>query len=107
MTQTRRRFLGQAAIAAAGVHVAPARLFGQSPNDKLNVAFIGIGGRGMSNLGGLSGGNNVVALCDLDDRSSAEAWKRFPAAKRFRDFRKMFDELGKSIDTVSVSTPDH
>ena len=107
MSQTRRRFLGQAAIAAAGVHIAPARLWSQSPNDKLNVAFIGVGGRGRSNLGGLSNGNNVVALCDLDDRSSGKAWEQFPAAKRFRDVRKMFDELGKSIDTVSISTPDH
>src|SRR6185436_12718745 len=106
MTQTRRAFLRQAATAAA-VSIGPSRVWSQSPNEKLNIAFVGIGGRGMSNLGGLSNGNNVVALCDLDDRSSGEAWKRFPSAKRFRDFRKMYEELGKSIDTVSISTPDH
>jgi predicted dehydrogenase len=107
MTPTRRGFLRQTATAAAAVSIGPSRVWSQSPNEKLNIAFIGIGGRGMSNLGGLGNGNNVVALCDLDDRSSGEAWKRFPSAKRFRDFRKMYEELGKSIDTVSISTPDH
>ncbi len=105
-TLTRRRFLARAGT-AAGLALAPARLFAGSPNEKLNIAFIGVGGRGASNLDGLSGGNNVVALCDLDDRRAAEALKKFPEAKRFRDFRRMFEELGKSIDAVSISTPDH
>jgi predicted dehydrogenase len=78
-----------------------------SPNEKLNVAFIGVGGRGASNLAGLAPGNNVVALCHVDDRHAAEAFKKFPDAKRFKDYRKMFDELGKSVDAVAISTPDH
>ncbi len=102
---SRRRFL-QAAGAAAGLALAPSGL-AASPREKLNVAFIGVGGRGAANLGGLAPGNNVVALCDVDERRAAEAFKRFPDARRFRDFRKMFDEMGKSIDAVAISTPDH
>jgi predicted dehydrogenase len=104
---TRRTFLGQAGAATAALALGPGRLPAQSANDKLNIAFIGIGGRGASNLGGLASGNNVVGLCDIDDKRTAEAVTKYPNAKRFRDFRKMFEELGKSIDVVSISTPDH
>jgi predicted dehydrogenase len=78
-----------------------------APNDKLNVACIGVGGRGGAQVGGLSGGNNMVALCDVDLRRAGNAFQRFPEAKQYRDFRKMFDEMEKSIDVVGVSTPDH
>jgi predicted dehydrogenase len=104
---TRRTFLGQLGTAGAGLALAPVGVGAVSAADKLNLAFIGVGGRGAANLAGLSPGNNVVALCDLDDRRAAEAWKQFPEARRFRDFRKMFDALGKSIDAVAISTPDH
>jgi predicted dehydrogenase len=66
-----------------------------------------VGGRGAANLGGLSRDQNVVALCDLDERRGAEAFAKHPGAKRYRDFRVMFDEMGKSIDAVAISTPDH
>ncbi len=103
---SRRTFLGQAGAATAAAAIGP-RLAAQSANDKLNIAFIGVGGRGRSNLAGLAPGNNVVALCDVDDKQAAEALGKHPGAKRFRDYRKMFDELGKSVDAVSISTPDH
>jgi predicted dehydrogenase len=101
---SRRTFLLGVSTAAAGLAVGRASA---SPNEKLNVAFVGVGGRGAANLGGLSAGNNVVALCDLDERRAVEAFKKFPEAKRFRDYRKMFEEMGKSIDAVAISTPDH
>jgi len=101
---TRRRFLRDSGAAAAPLVLPCGAL---SAGRKLNVAFIGVGGRGASNLAGLSGGNNVVALCDADDRRAADAFKKFPDAKRYRDFRRMLDEMEKSIDAVCISTPDH
>ena len=108
-TLSRRRFLRNSGTAAAGFFVAPSVAWGRAtpPSEKLNIAFIGVGGRGRSNLGGLSGGNNVVALCDLDERRAEQGFKRFPGARKYQDFRKMFDEMEKSIDAVSISTPDH
>lgn len=103
---TRRGFLAQTGAVAA-LSIGPTRTWSASPNEKLNCAFIGVSGRGASNLGGLSAGNNVVALCDIDDKRCDEGLKKFPQAKRFRDYRRMYEEMGKSIDTVSISTPDH
>ena len=77
------------------------------PSEKLNLAAIGVGGQGASDLDALAPGNNVVALCDVDERRAANTFKKFPDARRYKDFRKMFDELGKSIDGVLVATPDH
>lgn len=78
-----------------------------SPNDKLNIVCIGVGGKGSSDADHAGIYGNVVALCDIDDeRLSAKAVK-FPQAKKYNDFRKLFDEMGKSIDAVTVSTPDH
>jgi predicted dehydrogenase len=79
-----------------------------APSDKLNVACIGIGGRGAASVDAPAGhGHNIVGLCDVDDRQAAAKYKQFPAAKRYRDFRKMLDELDKGIDAVTVGTPDH
>jgi len=108
---TRRKFLRQAALtgsaaAAAGTFVGPAVSAPRSPNDKLDVAVIGPGGRGGANLQGVSG-ENIVALCDVDERRAAGAFKKFPKAKKYRDFRRMLTELDKQIDAVVVSTPDH
>src|SRR6201999_4063730 len=52
-------------------------------------------------------GENIFAVCDVDDRRLDDAMKEFPKAKRFNDYRRLFDEVGKSIDAVTVSTPDH
>jgi predicted dehydrogenase len=77
------------------------------PSEKLNIAGIGVGGQGAGDIGAVAGGNNIVALCDVDSRHSAETFKKFPEAKSYRDFRKMFDEMEKQIDAVVVATPDH
>jgi len=79
----------------------------KSPNEKLNFAAIGSGGQGWSNLRAASPTENIVALCDVDDRRAAEAFKAHPKAPTFKDFRKMLDKEAKNIDAVIVATPDH
>jgi len=105
----RRRFLRTSAAGAAGLIILKdsrsARAF--AANEKLNIAGIGVGGRGGGNIRAAGRDNNVVALCDVDAARAAGAFKQFRAAKRYQDFRKMFDEMGKDIDAVVVSTPDH
>jgi predicted dehydrogenase len=107
---TRRGFMGGAAAAAAGLMIVPRHVLAASgqtpPNDKLRLAFVGVGGRGGANLDGLSG-EDVVALCDVDPRRAAGAFKKWPQAKRYTDYRVMLDEMDKSIDGVVVATPDH
>jgi predicted dehydrogenase len=106
---SRRAFLGGAA-AAATFMVVPRHVLAASgqaaPSDKLNIACIGVGGRGRDDLEGVSG-ENIVALCDVSQDRLGDAAKKFTAAKQFKDFRKMFDEVEKSIDAVTVGTPDH
>jgi len=109
MKTTRRQFLHYVAATGvgywAGTSLAPRAL---SANDKLNVAFIGAGGQGGSNLNNIARlGENIVALCDVDEERARDAFNRFPQAKKYNDFRKMLEEMGKSIDAVVVSTPDH
>lgn len=109
MNTTRRRFIGSTTALAAGAFVLPRFSIGQSgpsANSRLNRAFIGVGGRGEKNLQGLSQ-ENVVALCDVDDREAAASFAKWPKAKRFKDFREMLDKMGKEIDAVVISTPDH
>ena len=77
-----------------------------SANEKLNVACIGVGGQGGGNGNAVSG-ENIVAVCDVDEKRAGENLTRFPKAKKYQDFRKMLDEMDKSIDVVVVSTPDH
>jgi predicted dehydrogenase len=77
------------------------------PSEKLNIAGIGVGGQGAGDLNDVAPGNNIVALCDVDARHAANTFKKFPDAKQYRDFRKMFDEMEKGIDAVVVATPDH
>jgi predicted dehydrogenase len=105
---TRRGFVRHAALASTAF-AAPAFLRGQggrSPNDKLNVACVGVGGRGTAAVGELAG-ENLVAFCDVDDARAAATYKKFPDVPRFRDYREMLDKLGHRIDAVTVSTPDH
>ena len=108
----RRSFLSTSAAMGAGYWIASASAAAppkasRSPNEKLNIAGIGVGGMGAGDLGAVAPGNNIVALCDADLRRSAETFKRFPEAKPYRDFRKMLDEMDKQIDAVVVATPDH
>jgi predicted dehydrogenase len=106
---SRRRFMGGVAIAAAAFQVVPARVLGldgeKPPNEKLNIAGIGVAGQGASDLNQMTS-ENIVALCDVDWAHAAGTFKRFPQAKRYKDFRKMLDEQ-KDIDAVVVATPDH
>jgi predicted dehydrogenase len=106
---SRRRFLASAGATLAAVQAAPALLLGGAsdpPNGKLNVACVGIGGRGRASVDACAR-ENIVALCDVDDREAGDAYTKYPAAKKYKDFRKMLDELDKSIDAVTVATPDH
>ena len=109
LSTTRRHFLTSTSAIAAGAWIAPRFAIGRpglSANSRVNLAFIGVGGRGALNLQGLSA-ENVVALCDVDDLNAAESFNAHPKAARFRDFRQMLDKIGKEIDAVVVSTPDH
>lgn len=106
---SRRFFLKKATTAAAAFTIVPRHVLGKgstAPSNKLNIACIGVGGRGGSNLGGVSR-ENIVALCDVDTRRAGKAFEKYPQAKKYRDFRRMFDEMGNKIDAVTVSTPDH
>jgi len=106
----RREFLKTAAVTGVGYWVAggvQARE-SSSPNERIGMASVGIDGKGESDSGDAARSGNMVAICDVDDVKLANAAaRRFPKAKTFNDFRKMLDELGKSIDAVTVSTPDH
>ncbi|HVU25164.1 MAG TPA: Gfo/Idh/MocA family oxidoreductase [Opitutus sp.] len=105
---TRRNFLKSATVASAAIGF-PSLLrsrAGTSPNDRLNIALCGVGGRGYDAVRGLKS-ENFVAFCDVDDERAAQACQEFPAVPRFRDFRVMLDKLGNQIDAVTVSTPDH
>jgi predicted dehydrogenase len=105
---SRRDFMGAAAVAAFAV--VPRHVLGGPqhvpPSEKLNIAGIGVGGRGGDVLRGVDS-QNIVALCDVDWRHAAGTFKRYPKAKKYRDFREMLDKEEKNIDAVTVATPDH
>ena len=107
---SRRAFLGTTAAAAAGFTIVPrhavAGLGHKAPSDKLNIAGVGIGGMGFANLKNLES-ENIVGLCDVDWKYSAPVFERYSGAKKYKDWRKMYDELGDSIDGVVVATADH
>ncbi|MGA2621416.1 MAG: Gfo/Idh/MocA family oxidoreductase [Thermoguttaceae bacterium] len=107
----RREFLKGAAAAAAVATVVPrcavARSGENPPSEKLNIAGIGIGGMGGGDIDAVAGGNNIVALCDVDMNYARGTFGRHPKAKQFQDFRKMLDAMDKQIDAVVVGTPDH
>ena len=109
---SRRTFLGTTATAAAAFTVIPSHAMGsvlghQAPSDKLNIAVVGAGGMGNSNLKNVRPTENIVALCDVDWKYTAKVFDENPNAKRYWDWRKMYDEMGKSIDAVIVATADH
>ena len=79
----------------------------KSPNERIGVASIGIGGKGDGDSDQAAKHADLVAICDIDDKRLASKAQRYPKAEKFNDFRKMFDKLGKSIDAVTISTPDH
>jgi predicted dehydrogenase len=105
----RRRMLQGTVLAGMGLLVCRGGQAGESsPNEKLNVAFIGVGGRGRTNLDTVaSHGENIVALCDVDEQRAGDAFVSYPKARKYHDFRKMLSEMDGRIDAVVVSTPDH
>ena len=102
----RREFLRRSALAGIGFWMAgrPAMALNRSPNEKLNIGIIGVHSRGAANTAAVAG-ENIVALCDVDENYLAEAAKQFPRAKTYLDWRKMLDQ--KDIDAVVVSTAEH
>ena len=117
-TVSRRNFLQKSSAAAIGASalgsffIVPRHVLGKgfrAPSDKLNIAGIGIGGKGASDIRNAynKGAENIVALCDVDWNQGKASFDAHPNAKKYKDFRKMFDEMGKDIDAVTISTPDH
>ena len=109
-TLSRRDFVNKTMAATAGITIVPSfavsGLGYKAPSDKLNIAGIGVGGMGFGNLKRMET-ENIVGLCDVDWKYSDRTFKHYPNAKKFKDFRKMYDEMGDSIDAVMVATADH
>jgi len=107
---SRRSFIGRTAAATAGFTILPSYVVSglghKAPSDILNIAAVGIGGMGNSNLKAIKD-QNIVALCDVDWGYSESVFKHYSEAKMYKDFRKMYDEMGKDIDAVIVATADH
>lgn len=125
---SRRNFIYQSTATLAGFCFIPS-LITASPNSIVNVAVVGVGGRGMNNWTQMTGISQdsrrvkvglekeqnsipyphvkIVAICDVDDRAASTAFKLMPKVKRFKDFRVMMDDMSKDIDAVIISTPDH
>ena len=105
---SRRSFIGKTSLAAAAITIVPRHVLGGQgytpPSDKLNIACIGIGGKGNSDSAAMAG-ENVVALSDVDDIRGAESRERYPNARFYEDYRVLFDK--EKVDACTISTPDH
>ena len=106
---SRRDFLRDSTLAGVGFWVAGASTGANAkgPNDKINFAGVGIGGKGHSDIMQAANLGPVVAICDIDDNFLGKKADKFAQAKKYNDFRKMLEVLDKQIDAVVVSTPDH
>ncbi|MCX7872496.1 MAG: Gfo/Idh/MocA family oxidoreductase [Verrucomicrobiae bacterium] len=109
---SRRRFLFSTATGVSLFWIYPKLSQTQaaqtSPNEKLNLAGIGIGSQGGADVDAAAGeGQNIVALCDVDEKYAAKKFNQYPKAQRFKDYRVMLDKMGKEIDGVIIGTPDH
>lgn len=108
-TPISRRDMLRTAAVAAGVwttYGSLSRAQSNSPNEKLNIAAIGIGGRGGDDVNGVAH-ENLVALCDVDEARAGATFELYPNAQRFTDFRVMLDKIHAQIDAVVIGTPDH
>lgn len=112
MTSTinRRRFIGTSVTALGAVTILPSKVIAglghKAPSDRLNIAGIGVGGMGYRNLKNMDS-ENIVALCDVDwEYANRNAFKTWPLARQYKDYREMFDKQ-KDIDAVMIATPDH
>ena len=104
MELTRRDFIKKSGVGAAAFMIVPNIVLGRShghiaPSDKLNIAAVGVGGIAQNNLNHMSG-ENIVALCDVDWGYATTTFNTYPKAKRFKDWRVMFDEIEKEFDAV-------
>jgi predicted dehydrogenase len=107
LSSSRRQFLYQGSALAVSAMGFPAILRSQSPGKKINLAFIGVGGRGGANLKELTkDGDNVIAICDVNAQNLERAAAQFPTARQYRDFRKLHENMS-DIDAVVVSTTEH
>jgi len=109
---SRRNFLKTTSLAAAGFIIVPRHVLGRgfvAPSDKLNIAGIGAGGKAEVNLPYAynNGSDNIVTLCDVDDRMAVKARTRWPSATYYKDYRRLLDKESKNIDAVIITTPDH
>jgi predicted dehydrogenase len=108
----RRDFLKQSAAVGVGFWVAGRAtwaddLAGKSPGERIRLASIGVGGKGDGDSDQAAKHADLVAICDIDDKILDKKAAKYPAARKFNDFRKMFDAMGREIDAVTISTPDH
>ncbi len=109
---SRRRFIRHSAILGGSFFIVPRHVLGRgfvAPSDKLNIAGIGVGGKGAGDLAAFAKSPhvNIVALCDVDDREAAESRKNFSKASYYKDFREMLEKEKNNIDACSISTPDN
>ena len=106
---TRRQFL-YAAASVTAFTIVPRRVLGgpsqTPPSEKLNIACIGVGGKGFDDVRNVMS-ENIAAICDVDTKHAAEAFKMFSESKKYSDYRRMLDAEEKNIDAVVVATPDH
>jgi predicted dehydrogenase len=112
MQLSRRKFLRNTSIAGAGFFIIPRHVLGRgfvAPSDKLNIAAIGAGGKGTSDIAEFAKSSkvNIVAMCDVDDRQAKKSRESFPKANYYHDFREMLAKEKNNIDACSVSTPDN
>ena len=109
-TKPTRRGFGRVATGIAAFSVIPRSVLGgmgyTAPSEKLNIAGIGVGGRGAGDIEELES-QNIVALCDVDARSAAGTFNRHTKARKYEDFRVMLDKEDRNIDAIVVATPDH
>jgi predicted dehydrogenase len=108
-TRNRREFLKTTAAIGLGAWIAGPDLQAalRSANEQINIACIGVGGKGSSDTDQAGNHGNIVAICDIDDNHLGAKAVKFPQARKFNDFRQLFDDMMKQIDAVTVSTPDH
>lgn len=108
----RRKFIKSAAATSAAFSIVPSFVMGKghiAPSDTLYVGAFGVGGRGSGVMRGMDETKKVkfVTLCDVDDRRAGDTYKKYPKAKRYTDFRTVYDKHLKEIDAIMVATPDH
>ena len=108
---SRRKFIATAGKAAVGFTIVPRFVLGGPgyvpPSDKLNIACVGVGGKGTSDIAAVAATENIYALCDVDDTQMAKATPKYASAQIYQDYRKMLEDNHQHIDAVTVSTPDH